>query len=406
MKSLENLSKKQFYVIGVSGGPDSMALLDLCRRKGLSFLVAHMNYQKRETALRDEEIVKTYCARYAIPCYVKKQNKPCKGNFQAFARKERYHFYQQLLEEHHGDAVLLAHHLDDHLETYLMQQERGSPGVYYGIQEATVIYGCRILRPLMMYTKQELLAYCIEHQVPYGFDESNFTDDYARNRIRHMFIDNMNRKEKDALAKEIDEKNQELLAANKQADAFLASWQYDAASLMKQPEAMQRCVLRTWIYQNSKQHIAKKLLEELLEALLKANNWTRDIGKGYCMSKEYGLVHIHEQHMPSYAYVLDTLICMDTPYFHLCKDGKSTEALTLYPQDFPITIRNVEKGDAIELRFGRKKVHRWFIDRKIPSWERKRWPVVVNAQGNVILVPQIGCDIAHFSNNPSIFVVK
>ena len=124
------------------------------------------------------------------------------------------------------------------------------------------------------------------------------------------------------------------------------------------------------------------------------------------MSKEYGIVHIHMKDMPSYAYVLHEVACLHTPYFHTSLTGKSCEALTLYPQDFPITIRNVQEGDAIVLRLGRKKVHRWFIDRKIPSWERKCWPVVVNAQGNVILVPQIGCDIAHFSNNPSIFVVK
>ena len=124
------------------------------------------------------------------------------------------------------------------------------------------------------------------------------------------------------------------------------------------------------------------------------------------MTEEYGIVHIHVKDMPSYAYVLHEVACLHTPYFHTSLTGKSCEALTLYPQDFPITIRNVQEGDAIVLRLGRKKVHRWFIDRKIPSWERKCWPVVVNAQGNVILVPQIGCDIAHFSNNPSIFVVK
>ena len=123
------------------------------------------------------------------------------------ARAERYHFYHELLEKYHGDAILLAHHLDDHLETYLMQMERGSKGVYYGIQEETVLYDCKVLRPLLSYTKQELLAYCIEHQVPYGFDESNFTDDYTRNRIRHSYIDHMSRKEKEELAAEIAEKN-------------------------------------------------------------------------------------------------------------------------------------------------------------------------------------------------------
>lgn len=406
MKSLANLSQQHVYVIGVSGGPDSMALLDMCRSYGLSFLVAHMNYQKRESAFRDEELVVNYCQRYEIPCYVKRQKKPCKGNFQAFARAERYHFYHELLEKYHGDAILLAHHLDDHLETYLMQMERGSKGVYYGIQEETVLYDCKVLRPLLSYTKQELLAYCIEHQVPYGFDESNFTDDYTRNRIRHSYIDHMSRKEKEELAAEIAEKNNKAQQVLEKTKAFLAVWQYDVAALCELVENFRKQVLRTWIYQECKEHVSEKLLDQLAGLLFKANNWTSDIGKRYCMSKEYGIVHIHVKDMPSYAYVLHEVACLHTPYFHTSLTGKSCEALTLYPQDFPITIRNVQEGDAIVLRLGRKKVHRWFIDRKIPSWERKCWPVVVNAQGNVILVPQIGCDIAHFSNNPSIFVVK
>jgi len=78
----------------------------------------------------------------------------------------------------------------------------------------------------------------------------------------------------------------------------------------------------------------------------------------------------------------------------------------LQEDDFPITIRNAQAGDVIQLRFGRKKLNRWFIDRKIPKKERKIWPVVTNKDGIVILVPKIGCDIAHFSNNPTLFVLK
>ena len=74
--------------------------------------------------------------------------------------------------------------------------------------------------------------------------------------------------------------------------------------------------------------------------------------------------------------------------------------------DFPITVRSVQPGDAIQLRFGTKKIHRWFIDRHIPLQERLLWPVMVNAQGKVIFVPKIGCDVAHFSNNPNLFMVQ
>ena len=110
------------------------------------------------------------------------------------------------------------------------------------------------------------------------------------------------------------------------------------------------------------------------------------------------LIHI------SYCY--EKVVFETTPYFTIAPVGGSCEALTLYKEDYPITIRNAQPNDEIRLRFGTKKLNRWFIDRKIPKKERKIWPVVVNAAGNVILVPKIGCDIAHCSNNPTLFVIK
>lgn len=159
MKQMKKLEKGT-YIIGVSGGPDSMALLDMCRKEGFQLVVAHMNYKKRDTADRDMELVRSYCARFHIPFEAKLQTKPCVGNFQAFAREERYRMYRELLQKYQAAAVLLAHHLDDHLETYLMAKERGSMKEYLGIQEEACIMGCTIIRPLMAYSKRELEAYC------------------------------------------------------------------------------------------------------------------------------------------------------------------------------------------------------------------------------------------------------
>ena len=124
------------------------------------------------------------------------------------------------------------------------------------------------------------------------------------------------------------------------------------------------------------------------------------------MVKRTGKLCIELKDEVAYAYTYEHIQFEKTPYFCISQTGSSVEALTLTKDDFPITIRNAKKGDQIQLRFGTKKLNRWFIDRKIPKKERKVWPVVVNKDGNVILVPKIGCDIAHFSNNPTLFVLK
>ena len=82
------------YCVAVSGGCDSMTLLDKCVKKGLDVIVAHVNYQKRESAWRDEEIVRQFCEQNRVPFFVKYCPTVYKGNFQGYARKFRYDFFR------------------------------------------------------------------------------------------------------------------------------------------------------------------------------------------------------------------------------------------------------------------------------------------------------------------------
>ena len=113
------------WIVGVSGGPDSMALLDLCRRHRVSVVCAHVNYHHRPTADRDQQIVEAYCRSYAIPFYSLDPVKETSGNFQAWAREARYAFFARLADQEAAAGVLIAQHLDDFLETALLQQLNG-----------------------------------------------------------------------------------------------------------------------------------------------------------------------------------------------------------------------------------------------------------------------------------------
>lgn len=404
---LQMIDKTKTYIIGVSGGPDSMALLDMCRREGISLVIAHMNYQMRESAYRDMKIVEDYAQVYDIPCKIRMQQKECIGNFEAFAREQRYHFYAELLEAYHGEAILLAHHLDDHLETYLMQKQRGSEGKVWGIQERTMIKGCLIIRPLLSMSKQEVMEYCERFDVPYGIDETNLSDDYTRNRIRHQVIEKMSHQEKLELKEKIRLENIEKQENYRKWEQFISTWQHTVKELAMLPDEDLQGFLHYLLYEHM--HIAVNHHEiHLLMQLIQSgkDGWSRVLANQYEIYQEYGKLCVDTIEDVAYAYTYDQIQYAQTPYFRICATGSSVEAVTLSETDFPITIRNAKKGDQIQLRFGTKKLNRWFIDRKIPKKERKVWPVVVNKDGNVILVPKIGCDIAHFSNNPTLFVLK
>ena len=110
------------------------------------------------------------------------------GNFQNWAREVRYQFFYEVMMKHQCDGVVIAHHEDDVIETYLFQKQRKMIPECFGIAEKTEIQGCPIFRPLLQMTKKNLIEYCDEHQVPYGHDETNDSDLYTRNRIRHQIV--------------------------------------------------------------------------------------------------------------------------------------------------------------------------------------------------------------------------
>lgn len=404
-----NLTAKeqaQTWIIGVSGGGDSMALLHMCIKANMNIIVAHMNYQKRDSADRDMNGVIAYCKAHNISVEVRMQEEQCIENFQAFARKKRYAFYHDLIKQYQAYGVLVAHQLDDHLETYLMQKRRNMIPQAYGLRDHIDVFDCHVVRPLLSYTKLELEEYCKQHGVPYWLDESNLSDDYTRNQIRHTMIEPMSYEEKQQLNEAIKQENGKLQSLHEEVNLFLMHWDQSCTSLCEKKDAVIKMILHTWIFQTSGILISHKEQETLLNLIKQANNWTRSLQGAYDIHKEYGLLAITSHEEAGYSYSYDVLTYTSTPYFTIQDHGVTIEGVTLSDKDFPITIRSFHQGDAIQLRFGKKKLNRWFIDRKIPSQERKKWPVMVNAQGNIIFVPKIGCDIAHFSNNPNAFVIK
>ena len=153
-------------VVACSGGPDSMALLDQLNKQGKDIVVAHVNYKHRDTADRDEKIVKEYCKKYDIPVRVLYPVHE-KGNFQAWARDLRYAFFEEVADAFDAKILYVAHQMDDVIETYLFQKNRNMICDWYGLKEKSVRHGYQIIRPLLNFTKSELQQYCNDNGVSF-----------------------------------------------------------------------------------------------------------------------------------------------------------------------------------------------------------------------------------------------
>lgn len=383
-------------VVACSGGPDSMALLDQLNKQGKDIVVAHVNYKHRDTADRDEKIVKEYCKKYDIPVRVLYPVHE-KGNFQAWARDVRYAFFEEVADEFDTKLLYVAHQMDDVIETYLFQKNRNMICDWYGLKEKSVRHGYQIVRPLLNFTKSELQQYCNDNGVSFGIDESNLTNHYTRNVIRHTQIEKMDRKEKEEWILKIQNENDFWQIKREGMEEFFKNWNKNVDALLNQKEAW--LYLDTFLFHSLCHHFSRKYMEELC-AQLKGN---------MLIEIEDHLLERHNEKlyfMPSpkdVYYTLNELEYKDYKEFSIMNQGQTIESFSVEASDFPLVVRHVKVNDVISMRFGNKNVHRFFVDRKICKIYRKYWLVVENNAGKVIFVPGLGCDVEHYSQNQQFY---
>lgn len=387
-------------IVACSGGPDSMALLDKLYKQGQKIVAAHVNYHKRDTANRDEKIVRNYCKEKSIEMEVLEPVFNNKSNFQNWARKVRYDFFFKLAVKNNTDQIYVAHHLDDHLETYLFQKSRNMLCDCYGLKSKNIMKNMKILRPLLHETKAQLTEYCDLNNIEYGIDESNLGNDYTRNKIRHSKIEKMSLSEKLRLNDEIQNENIKLKQKREKADLFLKGWDQSIDALLKQEDAW--FILEYYLHLKIGNHYSKKHMLSLVEQL--RSDCFLEID-GYYLESYEGMLYF-KKIKENQSYTFSCLEYITNDSFSLSKDGKTIESISVSEEDFPLVIRSIKPGDQIKLRYGTKKVSRFLIDRKIPKIYRKEWLVMENSAKKVIFVPEIGCDVEHFSIKPNLFMVQ
>ena len=176
----------QPVVVAVSGGRDSMLLLHLLRQLPIQLIVAHVNYGLREEASAEDALfVAAYCERHGLRfelLNLSGQYNPSLGNLQAWARNQRYNFFNQLRQQYGAGAIAVAHHHEDQAETILYQFLRGG-----GLAAIRGMYDWKngIWRPLLGVQHSEMSRLVREEGIEFRQDESNFKNTYTRNRIRN-----------------------------------------------------------------------------------------------------------------------------------------------------------------------------------------------------------------------------
>ena len=195
IKKYELIKSGDKIVLAVSGGPDSIFMLDILNKLKeqlkIEIIVCHVNHMIRDDAEDDEIFVKKFCDKYNIECYIKRIDVQEYANNNKIGTEEagrivRYAFFEEVLEKTKSNKIAVAHNKNDKIETIIMNLLRGT-GIQ-GLRGIEPIRNNRYIRPIIEIPRKDIEIYCKEKNLNPRIDKTNFENIYTRNKIRNIII--------------------------------------------------------------------------------------------------------------------------------------------------------------------------------------------------------------------------
>jgi tRNA(Ile)-lysidine synthase len=391
-------------VAGVSGGPDSMALLYLLHRHEVDTVAVHINYRLRgEASDKDQLLVEDISAMWNLECASIRLDpeEAEKKNFQAWARDRRYQIFRDIKREYSADYILTAHHEDDQLETILQKMMRGAGlSAWKGMD----LLDGDLFRPLLEVSKKEILQFIQDFHIPFRMDRTNEESTYARNFIRNNWFPELNRLFpgwKSNLLRIPDRANEFSLMA----DLLLEQTRDSSGGLDRQKFLALPPEIRPVIFQRHTEHsgLDVNLSRNFLEKLDSLD--TLQTGKSISLSGNLYLLRdrnsfkINEDQAGDHSLTItldEEDLGNERDYgFLMIQFAEPPETffdnqlvLDVQPLQFPLTLRRWKDGDLFR-PFGMKGsqlVSDHLTNRKVSSAQKKEAKVLESFDGTICAV--------------------
>lgn len=257
------------YVVAVSGGVDSVALLDVLAQNakqqtaGIELVVAHFDHGIRSDSGEDKKLVQALAARYGLP-FEYAEGKLGSAASEQTARAARYSFLRRVQQNHGANAIVTAHHQDDALETAILNLLRGT-----GRKGLTALASNNeLIRPFLRTPKSEILQYATQHHLEWREDSTNSQTRYLRNYVRLNILPRLGVGDKQCLLDIIDHSRD----VNAELDSAIAGLlpasgtQLERAAFIALPHAVAREVMAAWLRGNGLRDFDRLTLERLVTA--------------------------------------------------------------------------------------------------------------------------------------------
>lgn len=399
LEKMELPKAEQPILVAVSGGIDSMVLATLFYAHHVPFAVAHCNYQLRNTESdKDEQLVRNWCAERGIPCFVRRINtrhktKTDHSSIQVVAREARYAFFDELVKKHHFISTAIAHHANDRVESLLINLLRGT-----GIRGLQGMPAQRpgIIRPLLGFTKKQVVAYAKSKHVLYRDDATNNHIYYQRNWVRLRVLPMLEQMDAEAfyrlkkfcerVEKALPSYQQQIAKHRLRIETKQQGWDIAAIKASKIPFTLLKELLHT-------KGFSSEQVFEVMD-IMHSDSGAQVCSKTHCVLKDRTQLLLAARNTKEQQPVLSYELLDKTELTTL----KTTSSVALIDASFittnekkpqnllaacqaAFTVRKWKRGD----RFrplgmkGWKKLSDFFIDNKLSALEKERvWVLVYN----------------------------
>lgn len=400
-------------VVAVSGGPDSMVLLNLLIRikKALDIEVvcAHVNHNTgRPGQAEEQKFVEKYCRNNKITFETMTIEDYGDDNFHSEAHTKRYNYFSSLVKKYNAKYLFTAHHGDDLMETILMRIVRGSTlRGYSGFSKVVDKGSYKIVRPLIHMTKKEIEDYAKKHKIPFAIDSSNMKDVYTRNRYRKYILPEFKKEDKNVhnkfykFSKTLLDYNEYIdKEVNKKIKTIYVNDVLNIEKMLKEDKIIQMKIIYNileHIYHDDLMLVTDRHAEIIYDVINsdRANvkiHMPNNV-QGIKSYNSFVLAPLKEE---NHGYEIEIIDFVNLP------NGKNIERLDKSKQTdnficrlssndvkFPLHVRTRRDGDKMNVKgmLGSKKINDIFIDNKISMEDRDLWPIVVDSDEKIVWLP-------------------
>ena len=403
-KFLRTLSiQNEPIIVGCSGGPDSMCLLRVLYDEGYKVICAHVDHSIREESVDERIFVEEHCRNLGIIFEPLKLEKRSENEF--YYRKKRYDFYKKLADKYDTPYIATAHHGDDLIETVLMRLSRGSNlKGYTGFKKVHKEKKYVFIKPLIFYTKSEILNFAAQHNVDYVIDKTNDEDNYTRNRYRHHVLPFLKKENSNVHSKYL-QFSEELSTTSEFIDELVdqaIQSNFDGAIKLNKFEMLHPFLQKkelekilSNIYEDDVDKVQSFHIENILNCLKAGKNFKINLPLGIEVSREYDSLKFkkHQSTEPYKILLTKHTSLQDSSSIDILDYEEDTSNYTtrISSEDvaLPLYVRTRYDGDKMEIKNmkGSKKIKDIFIDEKIEPSKRFTYPIVVDSDDVIVWLP-------------------